>query len=84
MLIKIERREFDITNEDIIMDNGACYQLITKKYTKGWCQYYPIVSKTQFNKLIKENKLVLTNEYLDYTDSTGKEHYRRYYKFNVD
>lgn len=84
MLIRIERIEFNITNDDIIMDNSACYQLITQTYRKGWHDLYPIMSKTQFNKLLKENKLVLFKEKFDYYDSQNKAHYMRYYKFNVE
>lgn len=84
MLMRIEKREFDIHNNDTIMDNSACYQLMTKTYYKNWHHHYPVMSKTQFNKLLKENKLVLVGERFDYTDSNGEDHYMRYYKFNVD
>lgn len=82
--MKIGRREFDIHNDDLILDNGFCYQLETQTYRKDWYDHYPVMSKTQFNKLLKENKLILVSEKFSYVDSTGKDHYTRYYRFNVE
>jgi hypothetical protein len=57
MDIKCGVRTFKVTNEDLILDNGACYQLITKNYFKDWYYHTPIVAKTLFNKLLKEGKI---------------------------
>lgn len=32
MKIKINRYEFDVTNKDIVMDNGVIYQCVTLKH----------------------------------------------------
>ena len=53
--LKIGRRVFDITEKDIVMFNGACWQLITQTIHSGWNNYYPIVSKTLYGKLLKKN-----------------------------
>ena len=57
MEIKCGRRTFNCTSKDLILDNGACYQLITQNYRKNWHNYAPIVSKTLFKKLFKEGKI---------------------------
>ena len=58
MQIKCDRRMFSVTNKDLILDNGHCYQLITQPYRKGWDTLIPKVSKKLFNQLLKENKIV--------------------------
>lgn len=57
MEIKCERRIFNCTSKDLILDNGACYQLITQRYFKDWYNHTPRVSKTLFKKLLKEGKI---------------------------
>ena len=47
--LKIGRYTYNISKDDIVLDNGACYQLITQK-TKQ--HTYPVLSK----KLAKELK----------------------------
>ena len=69
MKIKCGRKEFDVSNKDIIMDNGCCYQLVTKKIRKGYYDYSPVVSKTLFNSLLKNGKIYATD--MKYKDSFG-------------
>ena len=57
MEIKCGRRMFDCTSKDLILDNGACYQLITQEYYTDWHYCSPRVSKTLFKKLLKEGKI---------------------------
>lgn len=57
MEIKCGRRIFDCTGKDLILDNEACYQLITKRYFQDWYYHTPVVSKTLFKKLLKEGKI---------------------------
>ena len=57
--MKIGRYGFDIDEDDKIMDNGACYQLVTRKVGYGFNKIAPIVSKTLFKKLLKEEKIYL-------------------------
>ena len=47
------RRKFMCSSKDKIMDNGYCYQLITQSFRKDWMDIYPIISKTEFNRLMK-------------------------------
>ena len=59
--IKTRKGEVTLTKKDIIMDNGACFQLMTQSYMDGWYSQYYTLSKTTCNKLIKDQKLVLAN-----------------------
>lgn len=57
MEIKCGRRTFDCSSKDLILDNGAIYQIITQKYFHDWYYHTPVVSKTLFKKLLKEGKI---------------------------
>jgi hypothetical protein len=57
MKIKCGRNEFDLTEKDIIMYNGACYQLITRTIHKGWHSHYPVLANGKAEKLIKDGLL---------------------------
>lgn len=62
MELKINRYNFDVTNEDWILDNGACYQCMTlthKTLNLHHISDMPtIMSKKQFMELKKENLLI--------------------------
>ena len=47
------RQKFICTSKDKIMDNGNCYQLITQSFWKDWFDNIPMISKTEFNRLLK-------------------------------
>jgi hypothetical protein len=40
MKLKINRYEFEVTNKDIILDNGSCYQCLTLKHPQRNSQSY--------------------------------------------
>lgn len=84
MLIKIGRRELNIDNDDTVFYNGACYQLTSQLVGHGFNKIYPILSKSLFNKLLKENKLVLISEKIAYQNDNGYVCWYKYYKFNVN
>jgi hypothetical protein len=44
LIIKCGRKEFDLNENDEIMYNGACYQIITKKYREGWDELTPRIA----------------------------------------
>ena len=62
MIIKCNRKEFDVNEKDRILDNGSCYQLISRRCRSGWNKFVPKMSKTLFNKLKKEGKVRLAKE----------------------
>ena len=47
------RKKFMCSSKDKIMDNGSCYQLITQSFFKDWFDATPVISKTEFNRLMK-------------------------------
>lgn len=70
MKLKINKWEFDVTNKDWILDNGSVYQCMTLYHhspSASMSSCYKattIMSKKQFNQLLKENKLVdITKEF---------------------
>lgn len=61
--LKVGRDILEIDKNDLILDNGACYQIITKKVGSENCKHSPLVSKKLFNDL-KKCELIFTNEEL--------------------
>lgn len=59
--LKVGRNVFDIDNNDLILDNGACYQIITKEIRKGFDRITPKMSNRLFNDL-KKCELIFTSE----------------------
>lgn len=59
--LKVGRNILDIDENDLILDNGACYQIITKEIGKTFERYPPVMSKKLFNNL-KKCELIFTNE----------------------
>jgi hypothetical protein len=57
MIVKCGRIEFELTEKDLVMYNGACYQIITRKVGFGWNESTPIIAKSRAMKLIKEGLL---------------------------
>lgn len=59
--LKVGRNVFDIDDNDLILDNGACYQIITKEIRKGFDRITPKISSKLFNDL-KKCELIFTSE----------------------
>lgn len=62
MKIKCGHTEFDLGSNDVIMYNGACYQIITQEYTKGWGRFTPSIAKAKAKKMIRDGLLVVIKE----------------------
>jgi len=82
--MKIGRDEIDIDENDVIFDNGSCYQLISRETGHGFNKCSPIVSNTLFNKLLKNNQIRLVKDKHSYFMTNGEEVRFKYYKFNMD
>lgn len=82
--LKIGRKVFDITEKDVVLFNGACWQLITQTIHSGWNNYCPTVPKTLCEKLLKKNILILVKKEREYTTESGKQMGLYYYKFDMD
>lgn len=59
--LKVGRNVFDIDDNDLILDNGVCYQIITKEIRKGFDRITPKMSMKLFNDL-KKCELIFTSE----------------------
>jgi hypothetical protein len=64
MKIKCGREEFDLTAQDEILFNGACYQIITRRTGIGLNSYIPKIAKTTASKMIKNGELVFCRKYI--------------------
>lgn len=62
MKVKINRREYDITEKDYCIFNGACYILMSRKVFTGWSSSSPTFPKTLMNKMLKEGTAYKTEE----------------------
>ena len=82
--LKIGRKFFDITETDVVMFNGACWQLMTQTVRSGWYDCYPTVSKTLCGKLLKKDILILVDKKGEFIAENGKQMGRYYYRFNID
>lgn len=82
--LKIGRRVFDITDKDVILFNGACWQLLTQTIFVEHSCCYPSVSKTLCEKLLKKNILILVKKEKEYLTKDGKQMGLYYYKFDMD
>lgn len=62
MTLKIRNRTFEVDTNDLILDNGACYILITQKIFKNYSHYSPTIPKSTFARLLKEDKIRLSEK----------------------
>ena len=85
MDIIASRRHFEVTNNDVVMYNRHCYQLMTKYYRDYSGRYHlpcdmtPIIPNKRAEKWIKDGILKF---YKNKTDAFGIK--VTYYKFNVE
>ena len=81
--LKIGRNIIEVSEKDLILDNGACYQIITQELPQGFHSYCPHIIKKLFSEL-KKCGLVFTNEVLK--QSATKRYGSSaltYYKFDI-
>lgn len=48
--LKVGRNIIELDEKDLVLDNGACYQIVTKR-VGGLDWYYPVMSKKLFHDL---------------------------------
>lgn len=81
--LKVGRKILDISENDLILDNGACYQIVTQRIRSGFDKARPRMSKKLFNDL-KNTELIFTSEEL--RQATIKRYgnmVETYWKFNI-
>lgn len=81
--LKIGREICTINESDIVMDNGSCVQLISRKKHQVWNLYSINMSKKMFSDL-KKNGYLYTNKELE--DMAAEKYYSSVvlYKFDVE
>jgi len=60
MIVKCGRKEYDLTEKDRILWNGACYMIMSIVYFEGFYRQTPMLANYKAKNLIKEGKLVET------------------------
>jgi len=81
--LKIGRNVFDIDENDVVMDNGAIIQVITKKSGTGWNWNIPVMSKKLYGDLKKLN-ILYTNKELEEYASQSYSSKVTLYKFDIE
>jgi hypothetical protein len=82
--LKVGRKILDISENDLILDNGACYQIVTQRIGSGFNKACPRMSKKLFNDL-KNTELIFTSEEL--RQAAIKKYGTSvitYWKFNIE
>lgn len=84
IVLKVGRNILYISENDLILDNGACYQIISQPIMRGFDTTIPRMSKKLFADL-KKRELIFTNEKLKATAMKRHEKkFMTYYKFNIE
>ena len=75
MTIHLGRYDVEVTDEDVILDNNCCVQVITRSFRIGRLdKVTPIISKKLYKEFLKKSCLVLFKE----------NEYGKYYHFDTD
>lgn len=78
--LKIGRYVYNISKDDIVLDNGACYQLITQKTRQ---KTYPVLSKALVKEL-KNSGAIYEVPKKDLNVVTYTNTCMVYYKFDIE
>lgn len=79
--IKVGRKEFDVNETDLILDNGACYQIFRQNREGKYC-FYNDLSKKLFRELQSLDG-VYTNEHLQQAAVRNLNKSCTYWKFRI-
>lgn len=83
--MKINRYVKHISKDDLILDNGACIQVITQKGVFVNYGYAPLhMSKKLFKQLKDCNFIHIDKELTDKANSQYKKPFLTYYRFDID
>lgn len=64
LTLKIGRYEYEITEKDTFMDNGACVQILSqKKQFKDWHYVTPVLSKKAIKQISKYERIPVESSY---------------------
>lgn len=62
MEVKCGRKTIVLDANDVIMFNGACYQITTQRKIDGWYSYPFKIANVKAEKMIKRGELVKIKE----------------------
>lgn len=84
MNIKVKNGVFNLTDKDVLLFNGACWQLITQEYFTGWHSACPRFPMVKCKKWVKKGALTLIKEKDLYKTADGQQMGLWYYKVNEE
>ena len=85
VLIKINRYIKPIGKEDLILDNGACIQVVTQKGSWGDYGYAPLIMSKKLFKDLKLCGFIFADEALNKkANEPYKNPFLTYYRFDID
>lgn len=82
--LKLGRNIFNITDRDVVLFNGVCWQLISQEIFQGYHMCFPSISKTMCEKFVKKGILIMYKKEKEYLTKDGKQMGLYYYKFDMD
>lgn len=82
--LKLGRNIFDITDRDVVLFNGVCWQLISQEIYKGYHTCSPSISKIMCEKFVKKGILIMYKKEKEYLTKDNKQMGLYYYKFDMD
>lgn len=82
--LKFGRYVFDITEQDVILFNGVCWQLISRRIHRGGYDYPPQVSEALCENFVKKGILIMYKKEREYLTRDGRQMGSYYYKFDID
>ena len=81
--LKIGHRTFQISEKDLILDNGVCAQVVTQEVFQSWSTYAPIMSKKMFKDMKKLGFLYTNDELKSLCLKNHHANYCTYYAFDI-
>lgn len=61
--IKSGRTTYELEDGDTVMDNGACFQLISRKVIKNYSAISPRISKKEFETFKNNSKVFIDTDH---------------------
>ncbi len=83
-IIRFGHENYDINENDIILDNGSNYVIITKDVGSGLDSFHPTISKVDFNDLRTHGMIFTNNELMRTARENEKQSTVTYWKFRME
>ena len=82
---KVGRYILNISEKDLILDNGTCYQIITQKVGRSALHSSsPVMSKKLFKELQKKEMIYTNKELKQKADAMYRIPGMTFWKFNIE